>query len=416
MMVAAAMSFAFLIASAAALRPWVAQWGAHRAPLDRATRIALSIDPGSDRLQVILANLYQYDLFLRDYRAALTSYQTVLRLNPLDSASWLHLGKLYQKLDRPREADRALRFATQIAPSDSTILWETTLAYVEEGQLTSALHMLGRFIAVSGDDGSRTKGYELARLLAPPEQVLQSVIAPSVSSHTQYMTYLLDGKLEEDAFRVWGRLNEMTSRVHEQIDSKLQLRVVDLLIEKGEFGPAYDLWSSLMNVMNPRPPEGRSNLISNGSFERRDTLGKGFDWKIGGAPGIACELDTSMAHTGRQSLRLPFGKSEAQATNVSQLIPVQADATYLLEAHIRTRGLDGSQGVHLEVTDQVSGPLARTQTVAEARDWTKVGVTFRTPANSRAVTLRVRIAPPTLSIPLTGATAWIDDVSISKAD
>ena len=345
----------------------------------------------------------------------MTSYQSALRLNPLDSASWLHLGKLYQKLDRPHEADRALRLAAQLAPSDSIILWETTLAYLEESQLPGALHTLGRFLAVSWDDSSRAKGYDLARTLAPPDEVLQRVIPPGASSYAQYMTYLLDREFREDALRVWGRLNEMTSRVRERIDPHLQLRVVDLLIAKGEFGSAHDLWTSLMKGMDPHPLEARSNLISNGSFERRDTLGRGFDWKIGDAPGIVCELDASMAHTGRQSLKISFGKNQAEAPTVSQVIPVQADSTYVLEAHIRTRGLDGSQGVHLEITDQVSDPLARTQTVADARDWTKVGVTFRTQANSRAVTLRVRSAPPTLSIPLTGATAWIDDVSMTKA-
>jgi hypothetical protein len=229
------------------------------------------------------------------------------------------------------------------------------------------------------------------------------------------MTYLLDRELREDALRVWGRLNGMTSSVRERIDPHLQLRVVDLLIAKGEFGPAHDLWTDLMKAMDPHPLEAKSNVISNGSFERRDTLGRGFDWKIGDAPGIVCELDALTAHTGRQSLKISFGKNHAEAPTVSQVIPVQADAAYLLEAHIRTRGLAESQGVSLEVTDHVSGVLARTQTVADAVDWTKIGATFRTPANSRAVTLRVRSAPPTPSIPLAGATAWIDDVSITRA-
>jgi tetratricopeptide (TPR) repeat protein len=166
MLVSGLMTLACVLACASALRPWVAQWAGRGTPLDRAARTAISINPGNDRFQVILANLYQYSLFLRDYPAALTYYQSALRANPLDSTSWLHLAKLYQKLDRHREADRALRLAVQLAPSNSTIMWETTLAYLELGQLPEALRTLTRFISMSRDDTDRAKGYALARRLA----------------------------------------------------------------------------------------------------------------------------------------------------------------------------------------------------------------------------------------------------------
>lgn len=166
MLVSGLMTLAFVLACASALRPWAAQWAGRGMPLDRAAQRALSINPGNDRFQVILANLHQYSLLFRDYPAALTSYQSALRANPLDSTSWLHLGKLYQKMNRPREADRALRLAVQLAPSDSTILWETTTAYLEGGQLPEANQTLARFISLSRDDTDRAKGYDLARRLA----------------------------------------------------------------------------------------------------------------------------------------------------------------------------------------------------------------------------------------------------------
>jgi len=165
MLVSGLMILAFVLACVSALRPWVAQWAGRGTPPDRAARTAISIDPGNARFQLILANLHQYSLLLRDYHLALSSYQSGLRSNPLDSTSWLHLAKLYQKLDRPLEADRALRLAVQLAPSDSTIMWETTLAYLEAGQLPEALRTLTRFISMSRDDTDRTKGYDLARRL-----------------------------------------------------------------------------------------------------------------------------------------------------------------------------------------------------------------------------------------------------------
>ncbi len=415
-LVAGAMVLSFLLASIAAVRPWVALWRGSGAPLDRAARRALSTEPGNDRFRVVLASLYHYSLLLRDYPAALASYQSALRSNPLDSASWLHLGKLYQKLDRPREADRALDLAVRLAPSDSAILWEAALAYLEEGRIPAAIRTLARFISISRDENARTAGYDLAHRVAPPDEVLRSVIPPGVTPYAEYMKYLLDGNRADEAFRVWRRIKGIPPRVDERVDPNLQLQAVDLLMAKGQFGAAHDVWTSLMKEIDLDAAMHGSNLISNASFERRDTLGRGFDWRIGAAPGIVCDVDATAAYAGRQSLRISFGKTHSELLNVSQVIPVQGGSMYTLEAHIRTRGLDGSPGVYLEVIDPPTGLLARTQTVAGTHDWTKVGVAFRTSSKTEAVTIRVHSEPtPPASIQRSAATAWIDDVSLTKA-
>jgi len=230
MLVSGLMILAFVLACVSALRPWVAQWAGRGTPPDRAARTAISIDPGNARFHLFLANLHQYSLLLRDYPVALSYYQSALRSNPLDSGSWLHLGKLYQKLDRHREADRALRLAVQLAPSDSTILWETTVAYLEAGQLPEALRTLTRFIVVpSRDDTDRAKGYDLARRLVPPEEVFERVIPNDVTNSTQYVKYLLDRNRGDEALSVWGRLKEMHPAGYEPTDPTLKCRLAELL-------------------------------------------------------------------------------------------------------------------------------------------------------------------------------------------
>jgi len=229
MLVSGLMTLACVLACVSALRPWVAQWAGRGTPPDRAARTALSINPGNHRFQVSLANLYQYSLLLRDDPAALTYYQSALRSNPLDSGSWLHLGKLYQRLDRHREADRALRLAVQLAPSNSTIMWETTLAYLEAGQLPEALRTLTRFISMSRDDTHRAKGYDLARRLTSPEEALDRVIPQDVTNYAQYLKYLLDRHQTDEALRVWGRLKEMHPTGYEPTDPTLKRRLAELL-------------------------------------------------------------------------------------------------------------------------------------------------------------------------------------------
>ena len=411
----AVLGLVFLLASAGALRPWVAQYAGRGSPHDQAARRGLSIDPGNGHFQAILATFYHYSLLLRDYSTALTYYHAALRTNPLDSASWLHLGKLYQRLDRPREADRALRLALHVARSESAILWEATLAYLEAGQIVEALQALSLFISVSRDGSDQARGYDLARRLLSPQEVLDRIIPANATQQAQYLKYLLDRSMGDEAHRVWGRLRGLPPGADEPIKTNLLLGLIDLLLAQGKPGPAHEVWSHAMKRMRQGLASDGSNLVSNGGFESRETLGRGFDWRIDGAPGIRADLDHSVAYAGRQSLMISFEKAPADLSRVSQVIRVQPDSTYAFEAYVKTSGLSGSDGIGLEILDPHKGLLARTEAVSGTRDWTRAVATFRTVEKSRFVTLRLRGAAGPPSTLYSRTTAWIDDVSVTKA-
>jgi hypothetical protein len=108
-------------------------------------------------------------------------------------------------------------------------MWETTLAYLEAGQLPEALRTLTRFISMSRDDTDRAKGYDLARRLVPPEEVFERVIPQDVTNYAQYLKYLLDRNQTDEALRVWGRLKEMHPAGYEPTDPTLKRRLAELL-------------------------------------------------------------------------------------------------------------------------------------------------------------------------------------------
>lgn len=405
----------FALVSWAALRPWVAQRAFSKGPADSAARRARSIDPGNGRFHAALGTIYQYSLLLRDYPAALASYQAAIQLNPLDRNSWLHLGKLYATLGQAREADQAFRMATQFGQSNAALLWEIAVAYLDEGQVQEAIATLSRFLAVSHPNDV-AKGYELARRLVSPDEVLDKMIGPEVSHYTHYANYLLDRNLSDQTLAAWNRLSEVAGRTGEPIDPHLQLRVVDLLMATGKPGLAYQLWTHVTKRIEPDAAPTESNLVSNGSFERKETVGRGFDWRIGGAPGVTWAFDPATAYTGRRSLRVSFTKSRADFSALSQIIPVQPASTYALVAYIRTSGLPGSPGINFEVVDPAQGVLARTDTVGGTRDWTKLGLRFRTSGNSQSVTLRIHSEPPPASMPPVSGSAWIDNVTLAKVE
>lgn len=411
---ASMMIVGFLSASWVALRPWVAQRSLTRGPIDQAARRALSLDPGNDRIQATLAALYQYSLLLRDYPAALAAYQSVLRNNPLDSASWLHLGRLYEGLDQRPKADQAFRLATRLGSSNSALLWEIAVAHLDQEQTPETLDALVRFLSAADTPSDLAKGYELARRLLPPEEVLNTVIPPHAPHYAHYASYLLDRNLGDQALAVWNRLTELALNNGEPIDPHLQLRVVDLLIATGRVGLAHQVWTNIIKQIEPDAAPTESNLVSNASFERKTTVGRGFDWRIGGATGITATLDPFTAYTKRRSLRLSFTKSRADFSNASQIIPVQPDSIYAFEGYLKTQGLDGSPGISLEIIDPSHGLLARTDTVGGTQDWTKVATRFQTVGNSRSVTLRIHGEPPPPYLPALSGSAWIDNVSLTK--
>ena len=405
----------FALASWAALRPWIAERVAGVDPDESAIRHALTIDPDNYRMQATRATLYHYSTLLRDYSAALTAYRSALRANPLNSTSWLHLGKLYSDLDQARESDQAFAMAARFGPSNSALLWKIAIVQLDGGQVTQAIVTLTRFLAVSPPKDA-AEGYDLVRRLASPDEVLEKVIAPDVYHYTHYANYLLDRNLGDQALLVWDRLPQMADRTREPIDPHLQLRIVDLLLAMGRLDAAYQLWTRFTTQMQPDAAPTTSNLVSNGSFERKETVGKGFDWRIGGAPGVAWTFDPDTAYTGRRSLRLSFVKSRADFSNVSQLIPVQPHSMYVLQTHIKTDGLIGANGITLDVIDSAEGALAKTDAIKGTQNWSPVTAKFRTSGTARTITLRVHSEPPPAWMPPVSGAAWIDNVSLMKVE
>lgn len=410
------MILSFLFAVWTALQPWIAERTSSQGPVDQAIRKALSLDPGNDRLQAKLASLYHYSLLLRDYPSAFMLYRSILRNNPLDSASWLHLGKLYEGLGELSEADQALSLATQLGQNNASLLWEIALAYLNQEQDQKALDTLARFLSVAHNPSDLARGYELAHTLRSPEEVLNTVIPPTVRQYTHYANYLLDRNLGDQALAAWNQLTELTTRIGEPIDTQLRLRVIDLFMTTGQIGPAYRLWTAVTKQATFDNIPTASNHVSNASFEEQATIGRGFDWRIGSAPGVTAALDSSTAYTGYRSLRLSFTRSRSDFVNASQIVPIQPNAIYVLEAHMKTEGFKGSPGIQLEVIDPSSGLLARTDPVLDARDWTTVGLRFQTVGESQSVTLRIHAEPPPAYMPPLSGSVWIDNVTVTKVE
>jgi hypothetical protein len=243
------------------------------------------------------------------------------------------------------------------------------------------------------------------------------MIAPDVDHYTHYANFLLDRNAGEQALAAWDRLRDTAAATHKPIDPHLQLRMVDLMMATNRLDQAHQLWTTMTTQPQPDTSPATVNLVSNGTFERIDTLGRGFDWRIGGAPGITAAVDPYRADTGRRSLKLTVTKSRADFSNVSQLIPVLPHSMYTVQARIRTDGLTGPDGIALEAIDPATGQtLAKTEVIGGTQDWTDVTTRFRTSGIANTVTLRVRLVPPPPYLPSRSGLAWVDTVSVKRVE
>lgn len=91
------------------------------------------------------------------------------------------------------------------------------------------------------------------------------------------------------------------------------------------------------------------------------------------------ELDYTTAHEGEGSLRLPVRGGSASLVLEPGVIPIFADADYLLTAHVRTRGLAHARAVVItRLLDasgaSIQGSERRTEPVASEGAWRRIAV------------------------------------------
>jgi len=160
------------------------------------------------------------------------------------------------------------------------------------------------------------------------------------------------------------------------------------------------------------PPVISGELVVNGGFEQ-DADGKGAPdgWSVPSWLASLVSRDGSDAYQGSHSLRI--ASSAGQTFSVSQDVPAQGGATYLVAAWVKVPSSTGSfsisiQGVPLNTwggnlpMQVVGNPISTVSNV-----WVPISGTVVLPTN--ATKLRVQIATSSLR-----ATVLVDGVSVTK--
>lgn len=359
-----------------------------------------------------LGRIRQYSVDSQDYREAAKEYRIALSENPLSSRTWFDTARVHWWLGQVNEARDALELALRFNPSSSRLRWEAALFQIQledyEGAIASLRHL------VVAEPYQRRTYFSLIHTLMRPADFIETALPAEAGILSDYLDYLIRQDEVENGRLVWRRLTDLRPSA---LDLRVAASYVDMMLDHKDLPEAMAAWDLLLQSRGiRRAADSRGNLVWNGGFERDDTWGGGFDWRVGRSAGVEVGISTSSSTEGARSLKIAFdGAHNPDLTAASQVVPVTPGSRYLLSSAIRTRGITTSSGPYLEVTDFLNGRrYAVSGSFVGDRPWSEVRIPFQTSAQTRAVVIKIRRDASQKLDNLTGGTAWFDQVALQK--
>lgn len=395
------------------VRPWAAGLAIPPLPHDPDLLRAWRSHPEHPQYQhQHMGRIRQYSVSLQDYREALKEYHIALRENPLSSRTWFDSARVRWWLGQAKEARDALGLALRFNPSSSRLRWEAALFQIQLEDYEGAIANL-RYLVMTEPYQRRTY-FSLIHTLMRPEDFIETALPAEAGILSDYLDYLIRQEEVKSGRVVWRRLTDLRPST---LDPRVALPYVDMMLEHKDLTEAMSAWGLLLRLQGiGRTSDSRDNLVWNGGFERDDTWGGGFDWRVGRSTGVEVGVSTSSSTEGVRSLKIAFdGTHNPQLTAASQVVPVMPGSRYLLSSSIKTTGITTSSGPYFEVVDFLDG---RRYAVGESyvgdHPWSPVRMSFQTSAQARAVVVKIRRDASQKLDNLIGGTAWIDQVSLQE--
>ncbi len=374
---------------------------------------AVRLDPDNAAYYHDLGRYYQFNLFQPDIKKAISFYEKALRLNPMSVSSLLDLARAYQFIGEKARAEMVMGNVVKLNPMDPQTIWDVGVFYVVEGMPLQGMESLKRYIEL--DPEKQSEVYDLCyKMGITPEYILYNLVPHSFRFYRDYLGYLMDSNMLDNAVMAYKRMPK------DGMNKDIFLRLCNLLIAKGRYDDAMDVWKDLLKTIRGKTrlanPDGR-NLIYNGDLDY-DIMNGGFDWRLRKAEGVDVYVDNDIYMAGTRSIGITFdGEHNPDITVMKQIVVVKPQTRYMLKAHIKTDGLTTSNGLFLEVTGIGCNSLdARSEVVTGTNLWKEIGVEFSTPDDCKAVVVAVRRQRSLRFDNKIGGNAWIDGISLTQTD
>jgi tetratricopeptide (TPR) repeat protein len=370
---------------------------------------AARVEPSNPDPYQKLGVLHQYNLLQVDLNESVRYFQKAIDKNPLEQEYWLHLAKIYQRMGNPTASERALDNAIFVFPTSYRGRWIAGNLLLQRGEIERALTHSAYILTHYPNQSSLV--YEVwGRAVDDPDFILEKLVPHNPSSVNQYLAYLYGIGDAQSAKKGWAKLVSL----EQKLDREQTIRHIDFLISRGELAEASRVWKMKLREDGSSVPSG-ANTVTNGGFETKEILGRGFDWRIGTIAGTEVSFDHSVAFEGKSSLKIEFdGKENVDFHHVSQYVALKPSTDYLLKAHMKTEGVTTKSGLKMEVFGVGPRFYGASESLIGNNGWKEVLVSFRTPADSQGGIVRVRRSKTDKFDRFIAGTVWIDNIRIEE--
>jgi len=378
-----------------------------------AAGFGVSLAPNDPLTHWRAAQVLQKNLPLDQQGPAIAEYQKAAELSPNDYRLWMSLGTAYERAGEVSKGEQALKRAITLAPNYSYPHWFLGNLYLRAARYDEAFAELR--LASKADPGLQSQLFGLSwEVYRDDLASMKKAVGEKPEDQAAFALNLLNAKHFEDGLKVWDGLSNDEKKANQQTAAAM----IETLKNNFRFHDALKIWN------DSTPTEYRAELdqVFDGGFEKLISYGPEivFGWQVNKNPQMDIGLDQEKHHTGSRSLKLTYeARSNLEAVNVFQIVPVQPGTEYDLECYVSTKELVSGSTPKVDVLDPTTDGtiVSTTPALPGTTPWTKVTASFKTGDKTQAVLLRVvRVSCATKDMPLCPifGTVWYDDFSIKR--
>ena len=373
---------------------------------------AAELVPGNAEAWGRLGEAAQFNLNETNPSLAISYYLRAVRINPLSAPHWLSLANAYEATGDVSHAQEAYKNAKRDYPISADVAWKYGNFLLRQGQTSQGLSEI--HAALLSDPSLTALAIRSVWNFDPDVNlILGSVLPASEDADFAALDFFLGIHETQDALEAWKRIVALSRQ--QAIDIKRTFPLLDELIAEDRAEDAQRVWHEALEVSRwPVATPMDDSIVWNGGFEIPIANG-GLDWRFQQLPGAYISTDSSVYHSGSQSLRVGFtGGVNMDFAHVQQIEPAQPDTTYDFQAYVRTESISTDSGLHFELFDpqHERDVYVLTPNIVGTTPWTALHAKVTTSPNTRFLEIRLHRFPSRLFDNKISGAIWIDDVTL----
>ncbi len=342
-------------------------------------------------------------------RQSLEAFREALRRDAASPDRWCDLAGALTQYGQTEEARYCYNRALHLAPNSPQVWLQAANFSFATGDTQKAVSRYARVLQLTPVYEPVVFSY-YGLMGLPIREILEQGIPADREVAQSYFRHLLGAGSEREVEEAW---RWVTSRSF--ADDRLAGQYVDTLLGRKRYEDAAAGWKQYLGARAAGYLQ--STHLYNGDFEEEPT-GSVFDWRLSPADGVKLEMDGSVLHSGRRSLRVELeGKENLSYGGVAQRTVVR-EGTYRVRAYAKTEGLSTDRGLAVRVYDVESpGRLdVRTEELTGTNEWRLLEKTFTAGRGTQLIEVQLSREPSLKFDNKIRGTLWLDGVTLERID